>query len=164
MIVGPNSFFKWARKWKFSVGENWVFVTPLICCAIFCFSFISHKEFRFIMPILPFAMCLVGKYLASIGRWILAIFLFQIVLLLKIFLQIFIWLKIIWKFRFSVILFSRARLFYAFLIVTNVPTMLYFGLVHQKAPLDCSSHLAKIIKPSSSVLFLMPCHSVPLFR
>lgn len=62
--------------------------------------------------------------------------------------------------------FRKAALVYALLFFTNVPLMVYFGLIHQRGPLDSINFLAGRIasSPNSSVLFLMPCHSTPLYR
>ena len=54
------------------------------------------------------------------------------------------------------------------LVVTNLPAGLYLGLVHQRGPLDVTAVLAARLAEgpadSASVLYLMPCHSTPLYR
>ena len=54
------------------------------------------------------------------------------------------------------------------LVITNLPVGLYLGLVHQRGPLDVTSVLAARLAEGPaervSVLYLMPCHSTPLYR
>ncbi|XP_043220878.1 GPI mannosyltransferase 3-like [Amphibalanus amphitrite] len=53
------------------------------------------------------------------------------------------------------------------LVVTNLPAALYLGLVHQRGPLDVTAVLAARLAEgpahAASVLYLMPCHSTPLY-
>ena len=43
-------------------------LVKMIFWIVVVYSFLGHKEFRFIFTALPLAMCLVGKYYASLGR------------------------------------------------------------------------------------------------
>ena len=43
-------------------------LVKIIFWIIVVYSFLGHKEFRFIFTAVPLAMCLVGKYYASLGR------------------------------------------------------------------------------------------------
>lgn len=60
---------------------------------------------------------------------------------------------------------KKARTMYFVLIITNLPLCIYFGLIHQRGPLDSMKYLADIATTNSNVsyLFLMPCHSTPLY-
>ncbi|XP_034536330.1 GPI mannosyltransferase 3 [Notolabrus celidotus] len=54
------------------------------------------------------------------------------------------------------------------LLVSNLSAALYTGLVHQRGTLDVMSHIQTLCDTSSTqsppdVLFLMPCHSTPLY-
>ncbi|KAJ2889673.1 glycosylphosphatidylinositol anchor biosynthesis, partial [Coemansia aciculifera] len=55
----------------------------------------------------------------------------------------------------------------AYLIVTNVPAMLYLNLVHQRGVVDVMAYLrTEALKGNGSVEdigFLMPCHSTPYY-
>ena len=120
---------------------------------IFC-SFLGHKEFRFIFPVVPMAMCFCGLFLGSLCEPILT----------KEeqsadhgFLAGLLWSG--WK----------ARSLMMFLAVTNIPLMLYTSTVHQRGTIDVMDYIqvesAKIRKENEmSVMFLMPCHSTPFYR
>ncbi|KAK2718145.1 hypothetical protein QYM36_005451 [Artemia franciscana] len=47
----------------------------------------------------------------------------------------------------------------------NIPLGLYFCFIHQRAPLDVVKYLAEEAKLTGSIsaLFLLPCHSTPMF-
>nr|XP_057945335.1 GPI mannosyltransferase 3 [Doryrhamphus excisus] len=53
------------------------------------------------------------------------------------------------------------------LLVTNLLTALYTGLIHQRGVLDVMSHLQTLChvseQPQPDILFLMPCHSTPFY-
>ncbi|XP_065572198.1 GPI mannosyltransferase 3-like isoform X1 [Artemia franciscana] len=53
----------------------------------------------------------------------------------------------------------------AFTLLFNIPLGFYFSLFHQRAPLDVVRDLAAEanVKSNVSVLFLLPCHSTPMF-
>lgn len=51
-------------------------------------------------------------------------------------------------------------------VLLNVPVALYTSLVHQRGALDAISYLSQDIAslhPNASVLFLTPCHTLPLY-
>ncbi|XP_066540969.1 GPI mannosyltransferase 3 [Hoplias malabaricus] len=96
------------------------------------YSFLAHKEFRFIYPVLPFCMIFCGLSLVKLHSW-----------------------------RKSAA---------AALVVLNLIPALYTGLVHQRGVLDVMGHLQHLCdttelqsSPAPDVLFLMPCHSTPLY-
>jgi phosphatidylinositol glycan class B len=49
------------------------------------------------------------------------------------------------------------------MVVTNGALLVYFGLVHQRGTLDVMKVLADRNPRHTNVLFLMPCHSTPLY-
>ena len=116
------------------------------------YSFLSHKEFRFIFPVLPLAMCYCGLFLSSLfGSQ----------------------LRKNQAAHHQVLSISqagmKAKLLVLFLAVTNVPMALYTSTVHQRGSIDVMGYIHdESLKPTSddgmSVLFLMPCHSTPFFR
>ena len=115
-------------------------------------SFLSHKEFRFIFPVLPLAMCYCGLYLSSLCDCQLRKNQVAHTQVLSIYQA-----------------GMKAKLLVLFLAVTNVPMALYTSTVHQRGSIDVMGYIHdESLKPTSddgmSVLFLMPCHSTPFFR
>ena len=120
----------------------------------FSFSLLRHKEFRFILPIVPMAMfiCGMGMHrMASAGLF-----------------------RNLKKnddlkndnLHRNCYLSFKSKLLAIFLILTNVPVALYTGLIHQRGTLDVMRALEENIrdKTNTSILFLMPCHSTPYYR
>ena len=59
----------------------------------------------------------------------------------------------------------KARWLVIFLLVTNIPTAMYFSLIHQRGTILVMKHLHDASeKKNIDVLFLMPCHSTPYYR
>lgn len=117
------------------------------------FSFLGHKEFRFIFPLVPLVMCYCGLFLSSqSGPYsnkkektseggLAAV------------------LRPGWKAKITV----------CFLAITNIPLALYTCTVHQKGTVDVMEYIqvesSKLrSNDDMSVLFLMPCHSTPFYR
>ncbi|XP_071440258.1 GPI mannosyltransferase 3-like [Hetaerina americana] len=96
-------------------------------------SFRSHKEFRFILAVLPMALFICCRRLSQWSRnakspllWIVGIT----------------------------------------LIIGNALPAFYFGFYHQRGTVDVMDYLAKEAgksQPKPNFLFLMPCHSTPLY-
>ena len=125
----------------------------MICFQYFFFSFLGHKEFRFIFPMVPLAMCYCGLFLSSqAGPYsnkmekpsegdLAAV------------------LRPGWKTKIIVF----------FLAITNIPLALYTCTVHQKGTVDVIEYIQvesskRRSNDDMSVLFLMPCHSTPFYR
>ncbi|XP_063305143.1 GPI mannosyltransferase 3 isoform X3 [Pelobates fuscus] len=95
---------------------------------VFVYSMLSHKEFRFIYPVLPLCMVFCGFSITRL-KW--------------------------WK-----------KPAVGFLIISNLLPALYTGLIHQRGALDIMSYIQQQCKAenmSTSLLVLMPCHSIPYY-
>ncbi|XP_046405378.1 GPI mannosyltransferase 3 [Ischnura elegans] len=104
-----------------------------IAWTTFLFSLLSHKEFRFILPVLPMALYISCRCLSkwsgpAKNSWLWAVG--------------------------------------AALLVGNAVPAVYFGYYHQRGTVDVMDYLAKEAHnshPKPNFLFLMPCHSTPLY-
>ncbi|XP_017560514.1 GPI mannosyltransferase 3 isoform X1 [Pygocentrus nattereri] len=103
-----------------------------IVWTLLVYSFLAHKEFRFIYPVLPFCVIFCGLSLVKLRTW--------------------------------------RKPAAGALVALNLIPALYTGLVHQRGVLDVMGHLQHLCdttdpqsSPSPEVLFLMPCHSTPLY-
>nr|DBA31736.1 TPA: hypothetical protein GDO54_007521 [Pyxicephalus adspersus] len=95
-----------------------------IAWTLLIYSFLSHKEFRFIYPVLPLCMIFCGFSFSHFKRW--------------------------------------KKTFVGLLVISNLLPALYTGLVHQRGALDIMSNIQQLCnKENSSLLVLMPCHSIP---
>lgn len=97
------------------------------------FSFLGHKEFRFLLPLLPIMLFVSSKYLSAWSRK---------------------------ANTFSVWLVSLI------LLTGNILPAWYIGFSHQRGTLDVMDelrHIALKDPENVSFLFLMPCHSTPLY-
>ncbi|XP_060527304.1 GPI mannosyltransferase 3 [Cylas formicarius] len=104
-----------------------------IVFSVFVFSFINHKEFRFLLPLLPIMLYISSRFLSAWSR------------------KANVW---------SVWLVS------AIIFLGNVVPTWYLGFVHQRGTLEVMDGLRDIANKdpnNSSFLFLMPCHSTPLY-
>ncbi|XP_038970951.1 GPI mannosyltransferase 3 isoform X2 [Phoenix dactylifera] len=125
-----------SKKWRLSGLIAWV---------LGVYSMLGHKEFRFVLPVLPIALMFAGYSLAVMSkpdfpdpkrrnkycnRWPL-----------------------------------RVHLAVLFLIMSNVPMALYMSIVHQRGSEDVMFYLSKEAHDGKvkSILFLMPCHSTPYY-
>ncbi|KAL2338580.1 hypothetical protein Fmac_013026 [Flemingia macrophylla] len=127
-----------SKQWKFSGLLAWVLVF---------YSLLGHKEFRFVLPVLPIALMFSGYSLAVIKDPGYAEY----------------------KGKKS----SKKHTRYApkmgfaivFLLATNIPMALYMSLVHQRGPEDVMNHLAReaLHGKVKSILFLTPCHATPYY-
>lgn len=109
------------------------------------YSMLGHKEFRFVLPVLPIALIFSGYSLAASSQLLhpspkKGKFL---------------------RMRCP----SRLQLSILFLIATNAPMALYMSLVHQRGSEDVMYYLSKEAKNGKiqSILFLMPCHSTAYY-
>lgn len=105
---------------------------PIIAWNMIIFSFVAHKEFRFLMPILPMALVIVGEYFAS-------------------------------NIRNGKTSRKWKCIKIVALLMVSVPHTLYFSIVHQRGTLDVMDGLHSVAQQNSEILFLLPCHSTPLY-
>ncbi|XP_062224342.1 mannosyltransferase APTG1 [Phragmites australis] len=115
-------------------------LSGLIAWVLGVYSILGHKEFRFVLPVLPLALMFSGYCLAAMSQ--------------------FKGKNVHGKGRLS-----RLQLSVILLIVTNVPMALYMSLFHQRGTEDVMFYLSKEAHDGrvKSVLFLMPCHSTPYY-
>ncbi|KAK2399598.1 Alg9 mannosyltransferase family [Trifolium repens] len=126
--------------WKFSGLLAWVL----------CFySILGHKEFRFVLPVLPIALMFSGYSLAVIED------------------------PGVGSREYKRKEFSKKhnkcppKMTVAILVLlaTNIPMALYMSFVHSARTRDVMNHLAKeaIQGNVKSILFLTPCHATPYY-
>jgi len=128
-IVGFYKTKCFVSKNNFSALQNHVLniFTLAIMTTLIMYSIPGHKEFRFILPLLPFTSFFSGFFLSCL---------------------------------------ESKHLKYAklFLLFTNIPMVLYMGLIHQSAPSALLNKLqSEVSTVNDDILFLMPCHSTPFY-
>ncbi|GAB0090424.1 Mannosyltransferase [Sergentomyia squamirostris] len=108
-----------------------------IATTLVVFSALEHKEFRFVLPILPMCLYLCADLLSRWSRKASSLAIWTVVVTL---------------------------------LVGNALPAGYMGFCHQRGTTDVMPALAKIAREykspegeRASVLFLMPCHSTPLY-
>lgn len=111
----------------------------LITWMLFILSMPSHKEFRFILPVLPLALCVSGvglDALAQNGR----------------------------KHRYFQLSY-RGIIMALVIIFGNLFVSGYTAFYHQRGTLDVMNYISKEARQNQKmkVLFLMPCHSTPFY-
>ncbi|GMY35497.1 GPI mannosyltransferase 3 isoform X2 [Fagus crenata] len=127
-----------SKQWKLSGLIAWV---------LGLYSVLGHKEFRFVLPVLPIALMFSGYALAKMKasgspdterKGSLNIY-----------------TRCPSKIQFSIL----------FLLATNIPMALYMSLVHQRGTEDVMIYLSKEAcnEKVKSILFLMPCHATPYY-
>ena len=94
---------------------------------------VPHKEFRYFLPMLPFCHMLAAVGISSTGKT--------------------------QKRRFL----SLCRKVMILLPLTQLPLSFYFGFVHQRGTIRVMDFLYGHTTEVDRVLFLMPCHSTPLY-
>lgn len=127
-------------------SKNWK-LSGLIAWVLCLYSVLGHKEFRFVLPVLPVALIFSGYSLAALDdhdslkgerkgslninrRWP-----------------------------------SRRQMAIFFLLASNIPMAFYMSLVHQRGTEDVMNYLSKEASAEKveSILFLMPCHATPYY-
>ncbi|XP_067130582.1 GPI mannosyltransferase 3 [Centruroides vittatus] len=111
----------------------------LILWLLTVLSFVSHKEFRFLLPVLPLSLHVSGiglDILAQNGR----------------------------KHRYLHISY-RSIAMAIVILIGNFSLLIYTSLYHQRGTLDVMDYLSKLAVQNKkmNVLFLMPCHSTPFY-
>ncbi|XVF34305.1 hypothetical protein REPUB_Repub18cG0048100 [Reevesia pubescens] len=127
-----------SKYWKLSGLILWVLVL---------YSILGHKEFRFVLPMLPICLIFSGFSLAALEEHgspnderKRSSCIYKIVP-------------------------SKKQLAIFFLLATNIPMALYMSLVHQRGTEDVMNYLSKEAAKEKvrSILFLMPCHATPYY-
>ncbi|GKV22306.1 hypothetical protein SLEP1_g32188 [Rubroshorea leprosula] len=127
-----------SKYWKLSGLIAWV---------LGLYSVLGHKEFRFVLPVLPVALIFSGYSLATLqecdsskgerkgssninSKWP-----------------------------------SKRQMAILFLLATNIPMAFYMSSVHQRGTEDVMNYLSKeaMSEKVESILFLMPCHATPYY-
>ncbi|XP_044463121.1 mannosyltransferase APTG1 [Mangifera indica] len=116
----------------------------LIVWVLAIYSLLGHKEFRFVLPVLPLALMFSGYNLAKTERTDN-----------KKKSSLHDHSKWPTKTQFTIF----------FLLATNIPMAMYMSLVHQRGAEDVMNYLSKEAQNEKvkSVLFLMPCHATPYY-
>ncbi|XP_044728935.1 GPI mannosyltransferase 3 [Chrysoperla carnea] len=125
------SLFKLLQNGRYKTNELVLIITIIFTLCVY--SFIPHKEFRFMLPILPMCLYICVDYLAPWSSKIN---------------RLYVWLVAV-----------------TILTSSSVP-IYYFSSVHQRGVLNVMPVLQKIAskRPNDTTfLFLMPCHSTPLY-
>ncbi|MCL7051557.1 hypothetical protein MKW94_012140 [Papaver nudicaule] len=127
-----------SKQWKLFGLMAWV---------LGLYSVLGHKEFRFVMPVLPIALMFSGYSLAAMEDTDSK----EIIRKTSPNLQN----KCPSRMQFGLL----------FLLVTNLPMALYMSLVHQRGSEDAMNFLSHeaLEDRVKSVLFLAPCHATPYY-
>ncbi|KAL4315841.1 hypothetical protein AHAS_Ahas15G0225400 [Arachis hypogaea] len=128
----------YSKQWRYACLLAWV---------LGLYGVLGHKEFRFVLRVLPIAVILSGYFLAMIEDPSLPGYKAKEYL----------------KKRTNCSL--KMVLAVIFLLATNIPMSLYMSLVHQKGPEDVINHLAREASHGKvkNILFLTPCHATPYY-
>lgn len=127
-----------SKQWKLSGLVAWV---------LGLYSVLGHKEFRFVLPVLPIALMFSGYSLATIGRSDSPHN----------------------RRKGSPSIHtkcpSKKHWVIIFLFATNLPMALYMSLVHQRGTEDVMNYLSEEARNEKveSILFLTPCHATPYY-
>lgn len=129
VIYGVLFFSKLQSRGHAKVCNHLLMIAIVTCIA---YSFVDHKEFRFILYLVPLGCLVVGIVMSNLTH-------------------------------------ARCIRIMQYLLATNIPIALYFGLIHQGGSLKIMTDLEGKIQSScvpdcnGQVLFLMPCHATPLY-
>ncbi|XP_058002233.1 mannosyltransferase APTG1 isoform X3 [Hevea brasiliensis] len=127
-----------SKCWKHSGLIAWVIVL---------YSLLGHKEFRFVLPVLPIALIFSGYALSVMARPDSP--------------------RVMRKGSSNSYTKWPSKVAFAviFLLATNIPMAFYMSLVHQRGTEDVMIYLSKEASNEKvkSILFLMPCHATPYF-
>ncbi|XP_071729642.1 mannosyltransferase APTG1-like isoform X2 [Rutidosis leptorrhynchoides] len=127
-------------------SKNWK-LSGLILWVLVLYSVLGHKEFRFVLPVLPIALVYAGYSLAMLSQRYSSSKRNQKTTNART--------KSSWKIQSAVF----------FLLVTNVPMAIYMSMIHQRGSEDVMNYLAKeaLNGDVKNILFLTPCHATPYY-
>ncbi|XP_042066073.1 mannosyltransferase APTG1-like [Salvia splendens] len=115
----------------------------LVLWVLGIYSLLGHKEFRFVLPVLPVALMFSGYSLAKLGRAEISKGDSNSHIRRAPKLELAVW----------------------FLLITNVPMALYMSMIHQRGTEDVMNYLAEEAMKNNveGILFLTPCHATPYY-
>ncbi|KAL5183029.1 GPI mannosyltransferase 3 [Glycine soja] len=146
-ITDSDSFFwRWLLLAGIIYSKQWKF-HGLLAWVLGFYSLLGHKEFRFVLPVLPIVLMFSVYSLAMIEDPGYAQYKGN---------------KSSKKHtRFP----PKMGAAILFLLATNIRMALYMSLVHRRGPEDVMNHLAReaLHGKVKSILFLMPCHATPYY-
>ncbi|CAK9140301.1 unnamed protein product [Ilex paraguariensis] len=128
------------------LSKHWK-LSGLIAWVLGLYSVLGHKEFRFVLPVLPIALMFSGYSLATISWGVSSS----------------------GRKKGSPSLrtkcCSKMQLTIFFLLVTNLPMAFYMSIVHQRGAEEVMKYLSKEAFEGKvkSILFLTPCHATPYY-
>lgn len=127
-----------SKQWK---------LAGLIAWVLGIYSLLGHKEFRFVLPVLPIALMFSGYVLALVEKADSSMGKRKRTPSTPA--------KRPFKLNFFVFL----------LLATNLPMALYMSLVHQRGTEDVMDYLSREARNGKvqSILFLTPCHATPYY-
>jgi phosphatidylinositol glycan class B len=127
-------------------------LSALILWVLAIYSILGHKEFRFVLPVLPIALIFSGYAFAQME--VSGSSSSSSVTKKK---QVPRQNHTKWS--------PKLRLSVYFLLATNIPMALYMSLFHQRGTEDAMNYLSDEAYKGrvKSILFLMPCHSTPYY-
>ncbi|KZV18039.1 GPI mannosyltransferase 3-like [Dorcoceras hygrometricum] len=132
----PFSFagFIMSKQWKLGGLVAWVLGT---------YSLLGHKEFRFVLPVLPLALMFSGYSLAKLRSSELSQR----------------------KLKESSSSYVKLQMVVFFLLLTNIPMAIYMSMVHQRGTEDVMNYLSTEATENKvkNILFLTPCHATPYY-
>ncbi|KAG2245301.1 hypothetical protein Bca52824_092840 [Brassica carinata] len=126
-------------------------LSALILWVLTIYSLLGHKEFRFVLPVLPIALIFSGYALAQMDASDSSSSITK--------------KKQVPRKKHIVKWSPKLTLTVLFLLVTNIPMALYMSLFHQRGTEDAMNYLSEEAYKGrvKSILFLMPCHSTPYY-
>lgn len=129
-----------AGQWRPSERDNplptlFAIISPYIALH----SVSAHKEFRFLLPILPLVCILVGQKVSKIVEGTESSTHAQL---------------------------RRCKLLFKGLLVSNFPHLIYLSMIHQRGPIALNQFLSARMEENArsyTVHYLMGCHSAPVY-
>lgn len=138
--------------WEISARGPQSLLISIIVPYILLHSFSEHKEFRFLLPVLPIICILVGHAMTRL-------------------VHVMARETLIRRKQFA----TPTNVIFAILILLNYPHLLYLGLMHQRGPIAINHFLTSVMNSETlqeieadkirqySIHYLLGCHSTPVY-